>query len=164
LNLDEIGISEWEDRTQRKVIVPSTMRGQTNFHGIHRNLKHVSVVAYISAAGKHMTPFFVCSQVHDTVERNFKTQGFRMGVDSILKRRNKPYMNSQLFREYISTVLLPYINELRLNEEFADKEAVLLMDNCSVHVQPETLLLLADHRVKVVTFPPHTSHIFRALM
>jgi hypothetical protein len=40
-NLDEIGISEWEDRTQRRVIVPSTMRGKTIFHGIHRNLKHI---------------------------------------------------------------------------------------------------------------------------
>jgi hypothetical protein len=34
-NLDEIGISEWEDRAERKAIVPSTMRGQKIFHGIH---------------------------------------------------------------------------------------------------------------------------------
>jgi hypothetical protein len=34
-NLDEVGISEWEDRHQRKVIVPSAMRGRTIFHGIH---------------------------------------------------------------------------------------------------------------------------------
>jgi hypothetical protein len=67
-----------------------------------------------------MTPFFVCSHVNDTVERNLKTQGFRMGVDLILKRGNPSYMNSQLFREYISTVLLPYTDELRPNEEFAE--------------------------------------------
>jgi hypothetical protein len=162
-NLDEIGISEWEDRAVRRVIVPSAMRGQTIFHGIHRNLKHVSVVACISAAGEHMTPFFVCSQVNDAVERRLKTAGFRMGVDLILKRRSKPYMNSQLFTEYISTVLLPYIDELRQNEEFANKAAVLLMDNCSIHVRSETLQMLADHQVKVITFPPHTSHIFQSL-
>jgi hypothetical protein len=60
-NLDEVGMSEWEERHQRKVIVPSAMRGQTIFHGIHRQLKHMSVVACISAPGEHMAPFFVCS-------------------------------------------------------------------------------------------------------
>jgi transposase len=72
-------------------------------------------------------------------------------------------MNSQLFSEYISTVLLPYIDGLRTNDEFADKEAVLLMDNCCIHVQAEMLQMLADHRVKVITLPPHTSHIFQSL-
>jgi hypothetical protein len=35
-NLDEIGISEWEDPIERKVIGPLTMRDKTIFHGIHR--------------------------------------------------------------------------------------------------------------------------------
>jgi hypothetical protein len=50
-----------------------------------------------------------------------------------------------------------------LNEEFASQEAVLLIDNCSMHVQVETLQTLADHRVKMITFPPHTTHIFQCL-
>jgi hypothetical protein len=88
------------------------MKGQTIFHGIHRNLKHIYVIACISAAGEHMTPFSVSSQVNPTVERRFKSEGFRLGVDLILKHRNKPYMSSQLFAEYIPTVLLPYVDEL----------------------------------------------------
>jgi hypothetical protein len=71
-------------------------------------------------------------------------------------------MSSQLFAEYISTVLLPYVDELRSNEEFADKEAVLLMDNCSVHLQGDTLQMSADHRVEGLMFPPHTTHIFQS--
>jgi hypothetical protein len=43
-NLDEVGISEWEDRVARKVIVPVSMSGETIHHGVHRNLKHISVV------------------------------------------------------------------------------------------------------------------------
>jgi hypothetical protein len=74
-NLDEIGISEWEDCCTRRVIVPSAMKGQTIFHGIHRNLKHIPAVACISAAGEHMTPFFVSSQVNLTVERRLKLEG-----------------------------------------------------------------------------------------
>jgi hypothetical protein len=81
LSPDEIGISKWEDHCIRRVIVPSAMEGQTIFHGVRRNLKHIYVVAYISAAGKHMTPFFVSSQVNPMVERRLKSEGFRLGVD-----------------------------------------------------------------------------------
>jgi hypothetical protein len=72
-------------------------------------------------------------------------------------------MSSQFVAEYISTVLLSYVNELRSNEEFANQEAVLLMDNCSVYVQGDTLEMLTDHQIKVLTFPPRTTHAFRSL-
>jgi hypothetical protein len=58
---------------------------------------------------------------------------------------------------------LPYVDELRSNEKFADKEVVLLMDNCSIDIQAETVQTLAEDRVKVITFPPHTIHIFQCL-
>jgi hypothetical protein len=119
------------------------MRGQTIYHAVHRNSKHISVVACISAAGKHMMPFLVCSQGNAAVERKLENEGFRMDVDLILKSWHKSYMNSQLFAEYVSTVLLPCIDGLRSNEQFADKEAVLLMDNCSIHVQTEIIGALA---------------------
>jgi hypothetical protein len=110
-----------------------------------------------------MTPFFVSSQINAAVETTVKREGFRVGVDLILRQRNKPYMNSTLLFEHAKTVLLPDVDELRTNEEFADKDAVLLMDNCSIHVRPDTSQLLADHRFKVITFPLHTSHIFQSL-
>jgi hypothetical protein len=50
-NLDEIGISELEDRTEGKVIVPSTMRWQTICHDTRGDLKPISVMVCISAAG-----------------------------------------------------------------------------------------------------------------
>jgi hypothetical protein len=37
------------------------------------------------------------------------------------------------------------------------------MDKCFLHVQAETLQTLSDHDVKVITFPPHTTHIFQCL-
>jgi hypothetical protein len=45
------------------------------------------------------------------VERKVTIEGFRMGVDLILMSWHKPCLNSQLAAEYISTVLLPYIDE-----------------------------------------------------
>jgi hypothetical protein len=45
----------------------------------------------------------------------------------------------------------------------SDAPAVLLMDNCSTHFGAETIRLLTDRNVKVITFPPHTSGIFQML-
>jgi hypothetical protein len=59
-----------------------------------------------------MTPFSVCSQVNPTVERRLTSERFRLGVDLILKHQNKPYTSSQLFAEYIWTVLFSYVDEL----------------------------------------------------
>jgi hypothetical protein len=139
------------------------MRGQTIFHGVNRNLKHISLVVCISAAGEHMRPFLVSSLATDAVETRFKQMGFRMGADLILRKRSKPYMSAELFDEYISTVLLPYIEELLSNDEFADREAVLLMANCSVHNRSAPLRKLADHRVNAITFSPHTTYVFQSL-
>jgi hypothetical protein len=38
-NLDEIGMSEWEDGRERRVVVPSTMRWRKISHVIHGNSK-----------------------------------------------------------------------------------------------------------------------------
>jgi hypothetical protein len=144
-----IGICEWEDCADRKLFIPTTMRGQIVLHGIHRKLKPISVVVCISDADDHLTPCFVSFQTNSTVERTLRIDGFRTGIDLILRQRSKASMNSELFNEYFSAVLLPYINALRSKPEFRDKDTVLLMDNCSVHVRSGTLQMLVNHHVKV---------------
>jgi hypothetical protein len=72
-----------------------------------------------------MIPFLVSSQGTDAVVRKLKTEGFRIGIDMILKKRDKSYMNAVLFHEYISTVLLPYIARVRSNPRFEHEPAVL---------------------------------------
>jgi hypothetical protein len=64
--LNKIGISEWEDRRTRRVIVPSTMKRQTIFHGVRQNLKHIDVVACISAAGDQTALFLF---LHKSIRR-----------------------------------------------------------------------------------------------
>jgi hypothetical protein len=98
-NLDEIGMSEWEDRVEGKVIIPSAMREQKIFHGIHRRLKHISVVRCISAGGDHMIPFLVSSRATDAVVRKLKIEWFRIGIDMTLKKRDKSHLNAVLFHE-----------------------------------------------------------------
>jgi hypothetical protein len=86
-----------------------------------------------------------------------------MGVDLILERRHNPYMTAALFQQYVTTVLVPFINRVRTNDQLAGKPAILLMDNCPFHTRPEVLTMLREHDIKVITFPPHTTRIFQAL-
>jgi hypothetical protein len=55
-NLDEVGISDWEDRKTKTAIVSATRRGQTIHHEISRTVKHISAIACVSAAGESLTP------------------------------------------------------------------------------------------------------------
>jgi hypothetical protein len=38
-NFDEVGMSEWENRKPKKVIVPKTMAGETVHHRVSRGVK-----------------------------------------------------------------------------------------------------------------------------
>jgi hypothetical protein len=162
-NLDEVGISEWEDRAPRKMIVPVSMTDQTIHHNVHRNLKHISVICCVSAAGQFLTPFVVSSQANDKVTETLKIEGFRTGLHMVLEHRQKEYVTAALFQQYVTSVLIPLIERLRTNPEFTRKSAILLMDNCSIHARPEVLATLRDHNVKVITFQPHTTQIFQTL-
>jgi hypothetical protein len=64
-NLDEVGISDWEDRKRKTVMVPATLSGQAIHHEISRTVKHISVIACISAARESLAPYTITSQAPD---------------------------------------------------------------------------------------------------
>jgi hypothetical protein len=52
---------EWEDRKEKKVIIALKMDGQTIHHGESRSVRHISVIACISAGRESFTPFLLTS-------------------------------------------------------------------------------------------------------
>ena len=38
-----------------------------------------------------------------------------------------------------------------------------IFDNCSYHIDEELLQILTNHRILVITYPLHTSHLFQVL-
>jgi hypothetical protein len=123
----------------------------------------MSVIYCVSAAGESLTPFVVSLQVNDKVIETLKIDGFRIGVDTVLEHRQKAYITATLFQQYVTSVLIPFIERLRTDPEFTGESAIRLMDNCSIHTRPEVLATLRGHNVKVITFPPHTTQIFQVL-
>jgi hypothetical protein len=162
-NLDEIGVSEWEDRNDKKVIIPRVLSGQMIYHRASRNLKLISAITCMSAAGESPTPYIVTSQDSESLRRKLMIRGVRLDVDLALRRQSKSYVNAFLFLEYVNKIFIPYLNELRESEQMNACEAVLLMDNCSPHVSDNVIAVLTNARVRVITFAPHTTHVFHTL-
>jgi hypothetical protein len=98
LNLDEVGMSEWEDRKEKKVIIPMTMDGQTIHHGASKSVRHISVIAYINAGEESLTPFIVISQISDDIRKRLMGHGVLLGVDLWLRQRSKPYVSASFPR------------------------------------------------------------------
>jgi hypothetical protein len=145
------------------VIVPVSMTDQMIHHGVHRNLKHLSVICCVLAAGESLTPFIVSSQVSDKVIEPLKIKEFRMGLDMVLEYRQKAYITATLFQQYVTSVLIPFIKRLRTNPELTVKSAILLMNSCSIHPRPKVLATLRDNNVNWIIYPPHTTQIFQVL-
>jgi hypothetical protein len=113
------------------------MRGHARpamHHGISRKVKHIWVIACVSAAGESLTPYIITSQDSPSVRGQLKKHGVRNGTDLIMKSNANPYINAEIFFDYVQAVFLPNLAELRRLDEFAEETAVLLMDNPSSHV------------------------------
>jgi hypothetical protein len=72
-------------------------------------------------------------------------------------------MTAALFQQYVTAVLIQFINRVCTNEQLAGKPAILLMNNCSICARPGVLKMPREHDVKVITFSPHMTQLFQAL-
>jgi hypothetical protein len=162
-NLDEVGISDWEDRKTKTVIVPATMSGQTIHHEIFRTVKHISVIACISAAEESFTPYIITSQAPTSVQEQLKKGGVRFDTDFALRSYPSPYINAEIFLDYIRTIFLPNFAEFRTLDAFTEETRVLLMDNCPSDLTNDIMGLLSEARLRVITLASHTTQIFQVL-
>jgi hypothetical protein len=98
-----------------------------------------------------------------TYSRTSQKQGVRFGRDFTFKFDQKPYINAGIFLDYIKTIFLPYIDTFHALVVSAQEIAVLLMDNCLVHVSDHVIHIFTQAKVCVRTFAPHTTQVFQVL-
>jgi hypothetical protein len=121
---------------RREKVRERPMRGQA-IHDASRNISKGETylaIACVSAAGESLTPCIITSQDSPSVREKLKKHGVEFGTDLIMKSNAKPYINVEIFLDYVRTVLIPKLGELRRLVEFAEEMPVLLMDNCSSHI------------------------------
>jgi hypothetical protein len=79
-----VGMSEWKDRKDKKMIITKTMDSQTIHHRASRNVKHISIITYISVGGESLIPYIVTSQDSEPFRRRLMNCGVRLCVDFVL--------------------------------------------------------------------------------
>jgi hypothetical protein len=81
----------------------------------------------------------------------------------MIRSNDTSYVTRPIFTEYVTSMILPYFAATRESWHLQDFTGVLLCDNCSSHIDEGIKQLLADNNIRLITFPPHTSHLFRPL-
>jgi hypothetical protein len=88
-------------------------------------------------------------------------KGVREDIDLRIKIPGSPYVTRAIFVEYVRTVPIPAVEGDRSIAGCQNKPAILFCDNCASHCSDEVKRELAEHGVLLLTYPPHTSHIFQ---
>jgi hypothetical protein len=146
-NIDEVGMSGWEDHKETKVIVARLMEGQTIHHRESRSVRDISIITCITAGGESLTPYTVTSQDSDAICKRLIRHAICLGVDFVLRWRSKPYVSRKLFLEYINTIFVTCLKRLQESEEFEACEVTFLKANCSPHMTDDVVAVLTSVQV-----------------
>jgi hypothetical protein len=96
------------------------------------------------------------SQDSATIGRDVEADGMQIGrhLNLNLKHPDKPYVNAELFEDYLRSAFLPHLMITRIVKDRRGEDAVLLLNNCSAHLTPAVIELVSTARVcaVVVTF------------
>jgi acetylglutamate kinase len=82
--------------------------------------------------GEFMALFRVCSHAHELAIAKQIVEPRRMGIHLIVAHGQKPYLSVTLFEQYITIVLIQFIDSSGINDEFALKPVAFLMVDFSL--------------------------------
>jgi hypothetical protein len=159
-NIDETGCSDWEERGPYDGIVPAALKNRRLHFAVTRKIKHQTMVVCINAAGETLCPLIVTT---DRSALGVFRDGIEENIDLKVHVGRSAYVDAHIFYDYLRDVLIPRIEDFREANNLPESPAILFMDNCSTHLADQIVQLLTTHKIKVITFPPHSSGIFQML-
>jgi hypothetical protein len=157
-NLDETGLSDWEERKRQPVLTPAEIDGDVIHYPIDRRIRHQTLVCCISGAGDVYCPLLISS---DANARSVFEKGVRDGIDLRVEIAGSAYIMTDFFLQYLRDMPIPAVESNRRLPGCRNKPSILFCDNCRCHCSDEILKELANHGVLLITYPPHTSPSFQ---
>jgi len=115
--------------------------------------KHMSVLCFVSATGKTTHPCIVVEAAKLKTSWVSSYPEAQWGVDPAGYFSEGPFYDACVF----------WLKATEPVGGHAENPRVLFFDNYRSHIDPAVLKLLRAHNVRVVTFHPHTTHIFCVL-
>jgi hypothetical protein len=159
-NLDEAGLSDWEERKMKPVIIPPHAPSSTLHYPLDRTIRRHILLCCVSESGDAYSPLFIA--LHPKTRSIFE-KSIRENIDLKLEIRQVPDVDAGLFNQYRKEIFIPAVAANREPPGCDNKPAVLFCDNCTSHCSEEILRELARNGILVLTYPPHTSHLFQIL-
>lgn len=160
-NLDETGINPWTDAKSQDVFCPSSYEGSYCNIPIKRNFKNTTVMPCCSLSGDTITPLIIISRL--SIDMSVYQEGIREGEDIMIQVSKKGYVTKQYFILWLINIFLPYVNNIRHLRVDNYFPALLLTDNHAAHKSFEVKQILAQNNIRLVTFPPNTTHFLQPL-
>jgi hypothetical protein len=95
-NIDETGLSDWEERKDKPVLIPSDQIEATLHYQINKSLRHHTLTCCISAAGDAYCPLLIAL---DRGQRAFLT-GVRRGIDLMMEIHQPANATAEIYFRY----------------------------------------------------------------
>jgi hypothetical protein len=141
------------------------MLGQTIYHGMSSNVKHISMIACVPTAGESLVLYAVTLHHSSFLQEpsgTFRRHGVRLGTDFILRSNRKPDVNTEIFPDHMRTVfdriLLNFVISRHLQKKLPSFGWILVP-----HITDDLIRLLTEIRVSVIAFPLHKTQIVQIL-
>jgi hypothetical protein len=144
VNLDETDLSDWEERKTKPVIIPSHASSSVLHYPIDRAIRHHTLLCCVSASGDAYSPLLI--PPHPKARRIFE-KGIKENIDLKLAIRQIPYVDAELFNQYIREIFTPTVAANLELPGCANKPAILFCDRCASHCCEEILRELARNRI-----------------
>jgi hypothetical protein len=141
-------------------LVKAEAADQPLHYPIDRGIRHHTLLCCLSASGDAYCPLLL-SPSRAVLE--IYEKGVRENIDLQIKTVDSPYVTREIFIEYVHSILIPAVESSRLLRGCQNEPAFLFFDNCASHCSDEVKRELTEHGILLITYPPHTSHIFQVL-
>jgi hypothetical protein len=124
-NLDETGLSEWENRRSKSVLVPTQEHEYTLHYPVDRSVRRHTLFCCVIASGdsycpRLMTPSASARKLFDT--------GARDHTDVIIEGGQPAYATADFFHCYITEILFPALETNRQLPGGENKLCILFCD------------------------------------
>jgi hypothetical protein len=83
-NLDELGSADWDDYTDRKVIVPVAVHQENIYDSVSYRQRHVTPLACVSATGDATISLFISA---NPIRDSLWSWGVKQDEDVMVRRR-----------------------------------------------------------------------------
>jgi hypothetical protein len=103
-NLDETGLSEWENRRSKPVLVPTQKQESPLHYPVDRSVKRHTLLCCVTASRDSYCPMLIAPTA--SARKLFDT-GVRDHIDLIIEVRQLAYATAELFHRHITEVFFP---------------------------------------------------------